>query len=103
MGWNEWWLAIQPSWRGSAWPLNMDTPSDGNEDWATLRRGGPNGIFLVVIALAWWLAEAIEAGEALDNVKRAVNDVEWVLTRLTAPTKRSRANTNTRPAKRVCK
>ena len=89
-GWNAWWLAIQPGWRGSEWPLSKDIPADSGDDiWATLHRAGRNGIFLVIITLAWWLAVSVEAADALDDLKRAVDDVEWVLSHSVTSSKRA--------------
>lgn len=51
---------------------------DEAEQWDALRRGGPNGLFMVVLGLAWWAA-------ALDNVSGneelcgALDDATWVM------------------------
>ncbi|KAI0059385.1 hypothetical protein BV25DRAFT_1773930, partial [Artomyces pyxidatus] len=48
-----WWASLQPSWRGAAWPLTKgEEPED--ENWDKTRKGGANGIVMLVIALAWW-------------------------------------------------
>ena len=65
----EWWAAIQPSWRipvTSEWPLLRDVPE--GEDWSCIKKGGPNGLFLVVMCL-YWLHEAAKEGD--DNIAQA--------------------------------
>ena len=42
--------------------------------------GGPNGLLLVVIALAWWMKYRTEADSFL--IKEAALDVTWVLGQL---------------------
>ncbi|KAH7917983.1 hypothetical protein BV22DRAFT_991336, partial [Leucogyrophana mollusca] len=53
--WKAWWTSMQPSWRISKgkWnPCHNDSHSD--EEWTALRRGGKNGIFMVLVSLACW-------------------------------------------------
>ncbi|KLO15474.1 hypothetical protein SCHPADRAFT_790657, partial [Schizopora paradoxa] len=55
-----WWTALMPGWRlpsdgrtaQAAWPLQRNVPE--TEDWKKVRKIGPNGIFLVLLALSWW-------------------------------------------------
>ena len=47
-----WWITIQPEWRGSEWPLTRLIPD--TEDWSSMKVGGPNGLFLVIMCLYWW-------------------------------------------------
>ena len=42
-------------------------------------RGGPNGLFLVVLSLAWWLWAASKNDEPLEDVLESISDVAWVL------------------------
>lgn len=58
----QWWKTTQPSWRMpndsvSDWPLSRKVPP--GKDWACSRRGGPNGLFLVIMCLFWWRYTAI--------------------------------------------
>ncbi|THH15406.1 hypothetical protein EUX98_g9471 [Antrodiella citrinella] len=51
------WMTLSPSWRGTAWPLKK--PKDArSREWGTLLHTGPNGIWLVVLGLSWWLSAA---------------------------------------------
>ncbi|KAI0730661.1 hypothetical protein C8Q76DRAFT_613322, partial [Earliella scabrosa] len=79
--WKAWWSSLQPACRitdVSAWPLSRVVPQSRNE-WTMLWRGGQCGLFLAVMALAWWLGAVIEAGESLEDVFSAIADVSWVL------------------------
>ncbi|KAI0057688.1 hypothetical protein BV25DRAFT_1785420, partial [Artomyces pyxidatus] len=51
-GFRAWWSGIQPEWRRGEWPMKRDMrPS---ETWEATRKGGANGIIIVLIMLAWW-------------------------------------------------
>jgi hypothetical protein len=72
----EWWLTIQPTTR-KGWPPTHKPPSqDFSFDY--FNRGGPNGVFLVVLCLGWW-ANALAPGMNHENFQLVVHDVRWVL------------------------
>ena len=76
MEWIQWWTAAQPQWRvAQGWPFAKgDTVS---KDWGHLLEGGKDGMFLVVVSLAWWISAQDSSEESeLDN---AIEDVAWVL------------------------
>lgn len=57
----SWWDSIQPEWRkgdGSrpqAIYVNRDPDKDEDvSDWAELKKSGPNGFFIVMLAFSWW-------------------------------------------------
>ncbi|TDL14510.1 hypothetical protein BD410DRAFT_695413, partial [Rickenella mellea] len=54
--WRKWWTRLQPAVRVSStsagWPLLRPTIAD--IDWSRTRRGGRNGLFVVVLTLVWW-------------------------------------------------
>lgn len=56
--WKKWWCTLQPQWRNiSSWPPS--TAAIGPDaDWSALSVGGPNGIFLPLMALSWWVGAA---------------------------------------------
>jgi hypothetical protein len=73
------------------WPPPRDLPDD--TDWSGLRRGGPNGVFLIMMSLSWWAHHATSPAlvAEFDNV---VEDVNWAFTSIlkltsTNPAKRS--------------
>lgn len=60
----QWWKTTQPSWRisnDSDWPLSREVPP--GEDWGCSRRGGPNGLFLVIMCLFWCRYTATAEGD----------------------------------------
>lgn len=80
----RWWKTILPSWRVPAepeagWPLSREVPAD--EDWQCARRGGPNGLFLVIMCLYWWrsASEAENDRVAFAEYVSVVEDVAFVL------------------------
>src|SRR6188768_241736 len=84
--WRAWWLVIQLSWRqeviGSSWPPPRATAL--KSDWASLKKAGPNGFYLVMLTLSWW-AWSIEKSPApvpYAEFDLAVADVEWVLSNI---------------------
>ena len=79
--WQAWWVSVQPACRrptDGTWPALRVLP-DSKSDWDTVWRGGPCGLFLVIITLAWWLSAAAEVGGTLKDVYDAIEDVIWVL------------------------
>ncbi|KAI0757900.1 hypothetical protein BC629DRAFT_1263906, partial [Irpex lacteus] len=52
--WKSWWQQLQPEWRGTTWPPSQVLAAEPSSDWATLNRGGCNGVFMVVLSLGWW-------------------------------------------------
>ena len=91
--WRVWWLSLQPGWRlvGDLWPPVRDEVA-GN-GWESLSgRYGKNGIVIVVLSLFFWAqaldVDGFEAVGSKDPKMReefsfAVDDVCWVLDRLT--------------------
>ena len=72
----KWWLTIQPTVR-KQWPPVHD-PLPANFSFDYFNRGGPNGVFLMVLCLGWW-ANALTADMDLSDYALVVNDVCWVL------------------------
>ncbi|TDL13675.1 hypothetical protein BD410DRAFT_689528, partial [Rickenella mellea] len=54
--WRKWWTLLQPAERVSStsmeWPLPR--PMTANIDWSRTRRGGRNGLLIVILTLVWW-------------------------------------------------
>ncbi|KAG6824395.1 hypothetical protein H0H92_007022 [Tricholoma furcatifolium] len=53
-----WWKQLQPEFRASLdnvlpHPI-YELPVEGTDPWATLRKGGPNGLVAVMTLLLWW-------------------------------------------------
>ncbi len=77
----QWWARLQPPTRreeGAVWPLLRNAPADAAA-WSALRRGGCNGIFMVLMCLSWWFASLSE-GDDTSELQLAVEDVTWACT-----------------------
>ena len=72
---------MQPGWRKDdvrsviTLVLYCDTPP--GETWQGLRKGGTAGIYVVIMALSWWIKA--QQTERDPEAWSAVEDVSWVL------------------------
>jgi len=77
----KWWLTIQPITR-KTWPPTYNAlPEDFSFDY--FNRGGPNGVFLMVLCLSWW-ANALTPDTDHTNFRLVLHDVRWVLKQIVA-------------------
>ncbi|KAJ3484468.1 hypothetical protein NLJ89_g11978 [Agrocybe chaxingu] len=84
----SWWMAIQPHWRVTP-ENNLVQEVRKTEKWEMLVKGGTAGIYVVVMALSWWL-RALKTDKkddptwatAENAVWATVDDVSWVLSQL---------------------
>ena len=61
----------------------FDMPSEASPaSWSDLLCGGPNGILLVILALAWWMKDRIGTNSSLTELEESAIDVTWVLGQL---------------------
>lgn len=68
----------------SAWWLSIQVHSEG-ANYAFMKVAGPNGLFILLLCLSWWIAAAetdeeraaanVAVSDVLDAVKRAVSSV----------------------------
>ena len=72
-----WWTAIQPTWRILPGGQYSRVVPD-NETWASLRKGGSAGLFVIVVALSWWVWAAEEVVDQLDLCS-IIGDLHWVI------------------------
>lgn len=72
----EWWLTIQPTTRKEWPPTYKQLP--GDYSFKYFERGGPNGVFLVILCLSWW-ANALIPGADHTDFGLIVHDVHWTL------------------------
>ena len=72
----KWWITIQPTTR-KQWPPTYN-PLPGNFSFDYFNHGGPNGVFLMILCLGWWV-NALTADMDLTDYTLVVNDVCWVL------------------------
>jgi hypothetical protein len=72
----KWWLTIQPTTR-KAWPPTYEQLPE-NFSFDFFNRGGPNGVFLMMLCLLWW-ANALVPNMDHTDFGLVVHDVHWVL------------------------
>jgi hypothetical protein len=76
--WQNWWQGLQPEWRLLDDGTLLQEVPDTGEQWETLRRGGSNGFFMIVLALSWWV-EAMGGKADSTGLSEAIDDVAWVV------------------------
>ena len=89
-----WWRSLQPTWRLLGefnQPLirSETIPEDG---WNDLCKGGKNGIFLVILCMAWWadfLVPAVDAFGASGTLTDMLDDLYWVMQKVVGKIKGS--------------
>jgi hypothetical protein len=59
-----------------------------NGDWLSIRKGGSNGFFIIILTLSWWLNAGAGVVDADPEFARALEDVSWVLDHLISSSKR---------------
>jgi len=79
----EWWLTIQPTTRKAWPPVHEPLSEDFSFDY--FNRGGPNGVFLMILCLSWW-ANALNADTDHTSFKLVIHDVRWVLEQIASRT-----------------
>jgi hypothetical protein len=79
----KWWAAMQPSWRNVVADGGFSRTVPDDEKWDSLAKGGTTGIYVVVMALSWWI-KAIGNATGKEDAWMVVQDLSWVLTQIRA-------------------
>ena len=77
----KWWQGLQPAWwLMASLELCEDIPENFVE-WKELAKGGPNGVFLLILALAWWGAsiQGSDTEHSDEEFNTALYQVSWLL------------------------
>lgn len=78
-----WWTALQPDWQVLPdGKFNRKTPSE--EQWTSLGKGGSSGLYVVVVALSWWIRAVVNSGQNDTDAKYLMEDICWLLRELSA-------------------
>ena len=77
--WRLWWVKMQPAWRGGE-SLVKTLPAE--EDWEPITHGGANGLFMVILALSWWVSAIGPDSHHPLELSVAINDAMWVLSEI---------------------
>lgn len=78
-----WWKGMQPP--GRVLPEGgFSKETLPKESWASVNKGGSAGLYIVVMALSWWVFALGDADVGSDDgeVWRTVDDLAWVLKQL---------------------
>ena len=76
-----WWIALQPGWRlADDGSFKYEAPK--NEDWHVLHKGGSAGLYIVVVALSWWV-RALTPESPSFHAWTAIHDIQWVIDQIT--------------------
>ena len=80
--WMEWWLHLQPEWRGLGPNLSKNIPEHGS--WTELQKGGPNGFYLLMLSYCWWGVTALNGEDKQEHAlwEGTYDDIERVLQKM---------------------
>jgi hypothetical protein len=80
-----WYRTLQPS--SCNWPLGSAYPPlsgpDKLEEWGELRKAGPNGTFLVLLALSW-ISDVADTPEQLAHLEGLTIHIAFVVKRVSS-------------------
>lgn len=91
-----WWSTLQPSTRAKTSSGTLSRKRLSKDAWVPLMQGGPNGVFLVVMLLAWWIRAA---GEGTDDLRAALemaDDLGWAFSQIIPATQDATSSGNER-------
>jgi hypothetical protein len=94
ISWWKWWTVLQPPSRRNGAELSREVVN--GELWAEIRKGSQNGLFTVILCLAWWQRAASTSAQ-IKEFKVAVEDVIWVMDQILREGKRPREGNNDGP------
>ena len=83
VAWWAWWKVLQPEWRRDAVRGGVYEKPPPGEKWTRTYIGGSNGMFIVVLTLAWWIAK-LDGKVDNKDLALAVDEVAWVLDQMMA-------------------
>lgn len=75
----NWWIVLQPSCRGSDWPLRREVGDD--QDWSELTKGGKNGFKMILVAMNWWL-RGVRSESETNQALSVLEDIVYVLEKM---------------------
>jgi hypothetical protein len=91
----DWWVAIQPEGRLAIQPESGLAHGPLNRgcayvwEWSDVSRRGPNGIYLVLLAMAWW-GLSLQNTDVLTVWLDAIGDLRWALQQMATRTTHQR-------------
>lgn len=87
MEWAAWWHSLQVDQEGQPLPEgqyhNPVLPNELTAEQGELMKGGPNGVFLLLISLAWWGAAVSDQDmEKVSHFRRALRSFARIISAL---------------------
>jgi hypothetical protein len=64
----------------SKWPLPWRVPAGAS--WDELLARGKDGLFIIVMTLAWWSKKQAKTEDEYPHLDKAIADLSWVLSKL---------------------
>lgn len=74
-------MHLQPAWRTNDGDVPYAVYACGEGDWGALRKTGKNGLFMVLLAMSWWVSGA---GKVPPVWTKLVVDITHVLASMAA-------------------
>lgn len=72
--WWKWWCELQPPFRGKD-PRTMSRVQNADAEWSQLLKGGPNGFFIILLAVGWWSLALNITGASSHDCHHALSDI----------------------------
>lgn len=98
-----WWMHIQPAWRKSEGDLPHAIYACDDGDWGALRKSGKNGVFMVLLSVAWWARGLGKVSplwvSMVTDMRRALESMTESRDALAAETRNMGASTRPRPSR----
>ncbi|KAI0640520.1 hypothetical protein C8Q79DRAFT_1079413 [Trametes meyenii] len=80
--WRLWWTTLQPDARPRTDSNGLTRKRLAPDAWEPLKRAGPNGLFIPLISLAWWVKASASDSLEVESAFTMVEDFGWVLLQL---------------------
>ena len=79
VAWWKWWSELQPASRATKDAVQMlrQPPNDG--EWHEALKGTNNGLYVVLVALGWWVLGARLDDRNMEAWNHAASDVIWAI------------------------
>ena len=77
----EWWTVLQPDWRkDDEMSLVFFRDVLIGETWQGMRKGGMAGIYVIIMALSWWIKA--QKAERDAEAWSTIDELSWVIQQL---------------------
>lgn len=78
--WDNWYHDLQPEERLVKGRKSFSYSRNVEQvNWTKLRKGGPQGFFLLLVSLVFWVKSRVQNSLSTKRYQAAFSDVAWVL------------------------